>query len=62
MTDLEKLMPQAGSTLERFRLNGKAALVVRGNKGLGQAMALALGGWSRCLCLFLRIGQKGNGY
>jgi 2-deoxy-D-gluconate 3-dehydrogenase len=42
MTDLEKLTEQAGSTLERFRLDRKTALVVGGNKGLGQAMALAL--------------------
>ncbi len=42
MTGLEKLMSQVTSTLDRFRLDGKAALVVGGNKGLGQAMALAL--------------------
>jgi hypothetical protein len=42
VSDLEKLMDQITSTLDRFRLDEKTALVVGGNKGLGQAMALAL--------------------
>ena len=42
-SDLERLVTSAPSTtLDRFRLDGKVALVVGGNKGLGQAMALAL--------------------
>ena len=41
-TDLERLQQQAPSTLGRFQLDGKVALVVGGNKGLGQAMAMAL--------------------
>ena len=40
--DLERLVALAPTTLDRFRLDGKVALVVGGNKGLGQAMALAL--------------------
>jgi 2-deoxy-D-gluconate 3-dehydrogenase len=41
-SDLERLVVLAPTTLDRFRLDGKVALVVGGNKGLGQAMALAL--------------------
>jgi 2-deoxy-D-gluconate 3-dehydrogenase len=41
-SDLDRLKALAPSTLHRFRLDGKVALVVGGNKGLGQAMALAL--------------------
>jgi len=41
-SDLERLIALAPATLNRFRLDGKVALVVGGNKGLGQAMALAL--------------------
>ena len=42
MSDLDKLIKQAPSTLDRFRLDKKVALVVGGNRGLGQAMAMAL--------------------
>ncbi len=42
MSDLEWLMQRAPSALDRFRLEGRVALVVGGNKGLGQAMAVAL--------------------
>ncbi len=42
MGDLDKLLLTAPSTPALFRLDGKAALVVGGNRGLGQAMALAL--------------------
>jgi 2-dehydro-3-deoxy-D-gluconate 5-dehydrogenase len=59
MTDLEKLLQQAGSTLERFRLDGKAALVVGGNKGLGQAMALALAAAGADVCIVSR-GPEGH--
>jgi NAD(P)-dependent dehydrogenase (short-subunit alcohol dehydrogenase family) len=54
MTDLEKLMSQVASTLDRFRLDGKAALVVGGNKGLGQAMALALAAAGADVCIAAR--------
>jgi NAD(P)-dependent dehydrogenase (short-subunit alcohol dehydrogenase family) len=42
MVDLDSLMRMASSTLDRFRLDKKVALVVGGSRGLGQAMALAL--------------------
>ncbi len=42
MSDLDRISSQAPGTLDRFRLDGKSALVVGGTKGLGQAMALAL--------------------
>ena len=41
MFDLDRLVERSRSTLDRFRLDGRAALVVGGTKGLGQAMALA---------------------
>ncbi len=59
MTDLEKLMQQVGSTLERFRLDGKGALVVGGNKGLGQAMALALAAAGADVCIASK-GPEGH--
>ena len=58
MNDLEKLMNQATSTLDRFRLDGKAALVVGGNKGLGQAMALGLAAAGANVCIVAR-GPEG---
>jgi 2-deoxy-D-gluconate 3-dehydrogenase len=42
MLNLGQLTELASSTLGRFRLDGKAAIVVGGGRGLGQAMALAL--------------------
>lgn len=42
MSDLDKVMKLAPTALDRFRLDGKVALVIGGNKGLGQAMSLAL--------------------
>lgn len=42
MGELENLVEQAKSVPDRFKLSGKVALVVGGNKGLGQGMALAL--------------------
>jgi 2-deoxy-D-gluconate 3-dehydrogenase len=42
MSDFDQLIAQASTTLDRFRLGGKAAIVVGGGRGLGQAMALAL--------------------
>lgn len=74
MSDLEKLMEQATSTLDRFRLDGKTALVVGGNKGLGQAMALGLAAAGADVCVIARgpeglketaeavtkLGQKGE--
>jgi NAD(P)-dependent dehydrogenase (short-subunit alcohol dehydrogenase family) len=54
MTDLEKVAGLAPSTLERFRLDGKVALVVGGTKGLGQAMALALAAAGADVCVASR--------
>lgn len=57
MTDLDKLMSMATSTLERFRLDKKAALVVGGSRGLGQAMALALSSAGADVCVVARSAQ-----
>lgn len=54
MSELDKLMVLAPSTLQRFRLDGKVALVVGGNKGLGQAMALALAAAGADVCVAAR--------
>jgi NAD(P)-dependent dehydrogenase (short-subunit alcohol dehydrogenase family) len=40
--DLRRLAAHAPGTLDLFRLDGRAALVVGGTRGLGQAMALGL--------------------
>jgi hypothetical protein len=44
VSDLEKLMDQVTSTLDRFRLDDKTALVLGGNKGLSG------NGLSPCRC------------
>ncbi|MBN1936190.1 MAG: glucose 1-dehydrogenase [Anaerolineae bacterium] len=54
MSDLEKALALAPSTLDRFRLDGKAALVVGGTKGLGMAMALALAAAGADVCVASR--------
>ena len=54
MSDLDKLIKQAPSTLERFRLDNKVALVVGGNRGLGQAMAMALSAAGADVCVAAR--------
>ncbi len=54
MSDLDKIMALVPSTLDRFRLDGKVALVVGGNKGLGQAMALALAAAGADVCVVAR--------
>jgi 2-deoxy-D-gluconate 3-dehydrogenase len=54
MSDLDRLIEQAPSTLDRFRLDGKAALVVGGSKGIGQAMALALAAAGADVCVASR--------
>jgi NAD(P)-dependent dehydrogenase (short-subunit alcohol dehydrogenase family) len=40
--DLRRLAAHAPGTLDLFRLDGRAARVVGGTRGLGQAMALGL--------------------
>jgi 2-deoxy-D-gluconate 3-dehydrogenase len=54
MSDLEKAYELAPSTLDRFRLDGKVALVVGGTKGLGMAMALALAAAGADVCVASR--------
>jgi 2-deoxy-D-gluconate 3-dehydrogenase len=58
MSDLENALALAPSTLDRFRLDGKVALVVGGTKGLGQAMALALAAAGADVCVASR-GPEG---
>jgi NAD(P)-dependent dehydrogenase (short-subunit alcohol dehydrogenase family) len=49
VSDLDKLIKSVSATLDRFRLDHKVALVVGGNKGLGQAMALEAEGADVCI-------------
>jgi 2-deoxy-D-gluconate 3-dehydrogenase len=51
MSDLDKVKKLAPTTLDRFRLDNKVALVVGGNKGLGQSMALALAAAGADVCV-----------
>ena len=52
--DLSALTRQSTSTLQRFSLEGKVALVVGGTKGLGQAMSLALAAAGADVCVSSR--------
>jgi NAD(P)-dependent dehydrogenase (short-subunit alcohol dehydrogenase family) len=58
MSDLDKLIELAPSTMGRFRLNGKVALVVGGSRGLGQAMAMGLAAAGADVCIASR-GPEG---
>lgn len=58
MSDLDELIESAPSTLDRFSLDNKVALVIGGNKGLGQAMALALAAAGAYVCVAAR-GPEG---
>ena len=58
MSELDKLTQQAPSTLDRFRLENKKAIMVGGNQGLGQAMAMALAAAGADVCIVAR-GPKG---
>jgi NAD(P)-dependent dehydrogenase (short-subunit alcohol dehydrogenase family) len=58
MSDLDKALKMVSSTLDRFRLDGKVALVVGGTKGLGMAMALALAAAGADVCAASR-GPEG---
>ena len=51
MTDLEKVFELVKTAPKRFELTGKRALVVGGNKGLGQSMALALASAGADVCV-----------
>ena len=57
MIDLDQLTNLASTTLERFRLDKKVALVVGGSRGLGQAMALALSSAGANVCVVARSVQ-----
>lgn len=59
MTDLEKMMSELKNVQSRFSLDGRRALVVGGNKGLGQAMALALAAAGADVCVAGRGPQGG---
>jgi 2-dehydro-3-deoxy-D-gluconate 5-dehydrogenase len=73
---LDELTEMARTTLQRFVLQGKVALLVGGTKGLGQAMALALAGAGADVCIVGRgpaglqetadavsgLGRKGTCY
>lgn len=54
MNELDALVESARSVKSRFDLAGKRALVVGGNKGLGQAMALGLAAAGADLCVVAR--------
>jgi NAD(P)-dependent dehydrogenase (short-subunit alcohol dehydrogenase family) len=58
MNDLTSLTAFAPRTLDLFRLDGKAALVVGGNKGLGMGMSLALAAAGADVCVAAR-GPEG---
>ena len=51
MSDMEKIKRLASNVMNSFCLNGKNALVVGGNKGLGQSMALALASAGANVCV-----------
>ena len=51
MSDLERLIAQAPAIPGSFRLDGRTAVVVGGTRGLGQAMAVALGASGADVCI-----------
>jgi 2-deoxy-D-gluconate 3-dehydrogenase len=57
MVDLDQLMKEAVSTPERFRIDGKTAVVVGGSRGLGQAMALGLAAAGADVCVVSRTPE-----
>lgn len=75
-SELARLLKTAPTTLDRFRLVGRVALVVGGTKGLGQAMALGLAAAGADVCVASRgpegleetaqaieqLGRKGTSY
>lgn len=54
MSELEQLGNAAPGALDRFRLDGKAALVVGGTRGIGAAMALGLASAGADVCVASR--------
>jgi 2-deoxy-D-gluconate 3-dehydrogenase len=57
MSELERIVNLAHSTLNRFRLDQRIAMVVGGSQGLGQGMALALAAAGADVCL-VGLGAK----
>ena len=57
MSELEQLTDLAKSTLNRFGLDEKVAMVVGGSQGLGQAMALALAAAGADVCV-VGLGEE----
>ncbi|HSR13877.1 MAG TPA: glucose 1-dehydrogenase [Thermodesulfobacteriota bacterium] len=57
MSELERISNLALSTLNRFRLDGKIAMVVGASQGLGQGMALALAAAGADVCA-VGLGAK----
>src|SRR5690242_14253325 len=51
---------RVGMSGEQFRLEGKAALITGGSKGLGRAIADALAGAGADVCLVSRHGEEGE--
>jgi 2-dehydro-3-deoxy-D-gluconate 5-dehydrogenase len=51
MSDIDQVLNVASKIARSFDLSGKAALVVGGSRGLGQAMALALAGAGADVCV-----------
>ena len=76
VSDLDRVLEQARTALDRFTLTGKRALVVGGNKGLGQAMSLALASAGADVCVVgrgpeglvetaaavVRLGRRGTSF
>jgi len=58
MSDIEKIKVLSSNIIDSFCLNKKNALIVGGNKGLGQAMALALAGAGANVCV---VGRGPDG-
>jgi 2-deoxy-D-gluconate 3-dehydrogenase len=58
MLNIEQLTKLASNVEDSFLLEGKSALVVGGNKGLGQSMALALAGAGANVCI---VGRGPDG-
>jgi NAD(P)-dependent dehydrogenase (short-subunit alcohol dehydrogenase family) len=54
MSELEQLKSVAPSALDRFRLDGKVALVVGGTRGIGASMALGLADAGADVCVASR--------
>jgi len=58
MPGIKKITSLASNIMDSFCLNKKIAIVIGGNKGLGQSMALALAGAGANVCV---VGRGPNG-